>query len=339
MATGNVTYKGGLGNPVTIPGVNFPVPVGATITVDADVARDLLTDPASWVAADPETAAYVPPTPATILGVVLQDGVVAIRDAGGTITTRSVALAQEESITLTSNRTAGTVSQLLRMVMSTVNDRPWISWIDHLGRHRCTLGYHDFDVTDGATHQRYEIKTSMDPAGGSPAGLRTRFALGTDSDRTDAILNGVTDLEINPGSFIDNTAFGIVLKERNRANSATVTLASFRALIDASDNTFIDLDAAVSVTNKNATLRFFRNLNTGSSTASIAVKKGDGTNTDTLTFNAKTGSLAIAGMVGFNGTAAPAKPSVAGSRAGNAALASLLTALASTGLLTDSSSA
>jgi hypothetical protein len=43
--------------------------------------------------------------------------------------------------------------------------------------------------------------------------------------------------------------------------------------------------------------------------------------------------------VGFNNFPPPAKPTVAGSRGGNAALASLLTALASYGLVTDSSTA
>lgn len=45
------------------------------------------------------------------------------------------------------------------------------------------------------------------------------------------------------------------------------------------------------------------------------------------------------GTVGFNGTVPPAKPAVTGSRGANAALASLLTALAATGLITDSTSA
>jgi hypothetical protein len=41
--------------------------------------------------------------------------------------------------------------------------------------------------------------------------------------------------------------------------------------------------------------------------------------------------------MGFNGTAAVAKPTVTGSKGANAALASLLTALASYGLVLDSS--
>ena len=51
-----------------------------------------------------------------------------------------------------------------------------------------------------------------------------------------------------------------------------------------------------------------------------------------------TGPMNLAG-VGFNGTAAIAKPTVTGSRDANAALASLLTALASYGLLIDSTTA
>jgi hypothetical protein len=51
------------------------------------------------------------------------------------------------------------------------------------------------------------------------------------------------------------------------------------------------------------------------------------------------GPVTISSTCGFNGTAPIAKPTVTGSRGGNAALASLLTALANYGLITDSSSA
>ena len=49
--------------------------------------------------------------------------------------------------------------------------------------------------------------------------------------------------------------------------------------------------------------------------------------------------VTAAGRLGFYGTTAIAKPAVTGSRAGNAALADLLTELANLGLITDSSSA
>lgn len=48
------------------------------------------------------------------------------------------------------------------------------------------------------------------------------------------------------------------------------------------------------------------------------------------------GTTKFIGSVGFNGTTPVAKPTITGSRGGNVALATLLTALAATGLLTDS---
>jgi hypothetical protein len=65
----------------------------------------------------------------------------------------------------------------------------------------------------------------------------------------------------------------------------------------------------------------------------------------TLTINRNTGlilvqnALQVNGNVGFNGVAPPARPAITGSRGGNAALASLLTQLASTGLITDTTTA
>lgn len=50
-------------------------------------------------------------------------------------------------------------------------------------------------------------------------------------------------------------------------------------------------------------------------------------------------TLAITGNIGFYGHAVAAKPTITGSRAGNAALASLLTGLAGLGLITDSTTA
>jgi hypothetical protein len=65
----------------------------------------------------------------------------------------------------------------------------------------------------------------------------------------------------------------------------------------------------------------------------------------TPTINVGTGLAAVVNVgrtgqkIGFNGATAVTRPAATGSRAGNAALASLLTALASYGLITDSTSA
>ena len=66
---------------------------------------------------------------------------------------------------------------------------------------------------------------------------------------------------------------------------------------------------------------------------------GNSSVTDDGTTVAISTQLQIDGNSGFNGTAPIAKPTVSGSRGGNAALASLLTALANYGLITDSSTA
>jgi hypothetical protein len=66
---------------------------------------------------------------------------------------------------------------------------------------------------------------------------------------------------------------------------------------------------------------------------------GADTNIDLTLFGKGTGGVRIAGRAGFNNTAPIAKPTVTGAKGSNAALASLLTALASYGLVTDSTTA
>jgi len=66
---------------------------------------------------------------------------------------------------------------------------------------------------------------------------------------------------------------------------------------------------------------------------------GNGRNAAVISVVGSTKAVTFAGTVGFNGTTAIAKPTITGSRAGNAALASLLTALANYGLITDSTTA
>ena len=78
------------------------------------------------------------------------------------------------------------------------------------------------------------------------------------------------------------------------------------------------------------------NVNNVAATFSSA---GAQTNYALKTLNGDVQIIAGVGNLGFNGSTPIAKPTVTGSRGGNAALASLLTALANYGLITDSSSA
>jgi hypothetical protein len=78
---------------------------------------------------------------------------------------------------------------------------------------------------------------------------------------------------------------------------------------------------------------------TGANTATVGINSTGGLELSTGSTNPVTiGGSAVGATVGFFGSAGVTKPQVNGSRAGNAALASLITALASMNQLTDSSS-
>jgi len=92
---------------------------------------------------------------------------------------------------------------------------------------------------------------------------------------------------------------------------------------------------------------------TGSPDFNTRLIRDVGPNANATLFNTGAGAIVLApnngaansaltvgsAITGFFGVAAVAKPTVSGSRGGNAALASLITGLASLGLLTDSTSA
>lgn len=96
---------------------------------------------------------------------------------------------------------------------------------------------------------------------------------------------------------------------------------------------------------KNATVEGGGGTQTGSDFEIRAISDNGAATNATITITRANGnvvlpgSLRINGNIGFYNTAPVAKPTVTGSRGGNAALASLLTALAGQGLLTDSSTA
>lgn len=80
----------------------------------------------------------------------------------------------------------------------------------------------------------------------------------------------------------------------------------------------------------------------GATNNALQILPGNAPGNDIILFSTGTGNLnmginTIFQSVGFNGSTPLGKPTVTGSRGGNAALASLLTALKNTGLLTDNS--
>ncbi len=100
-----------------------------------------------------------------------------------------------------------------------------------------------------------------------------------------------------------------------------------RLMLKAIGNSFSD--GAVKILNYNGTTASYL-----TSAAGYFFLSNDGT-TSHISVDA-TGNTTFYGGVGFNNITAIAKPTITGSRAGNAALASLLTALANYGLITNS---
>jgi hypothetical protein len=289
-------------------------------------------------------------------------------------------------IVLTSNSPAGGISRLIEFHMTTTYDRPWLSWFDENGRHRAAAGYHTTDASEGGVHQAFEVKTVADAAGPDPTEMRTRFSVGTNAQRVNVGFNYCDSLEINQGENAPAQQFGLSMRTTPRGTDAVpnAVIGGFTVQLDASDNAFGYLDikppyksgSAIVPGTRTATLTIFRNTDTASaSSPQIAVKRGDGSNTNAWVFTAKSGlfelplaqspvtgirlggdqlatlyrsapgvlntdaALAVGGGVGFNGAAPVPKPTISGSRGGNEALAALLSALAAMGLITDNTTA
>lgn len=117
---------------------------------------------------------------------------------------------------------------------------------------------------------------------------------------------------------------------------------SFHTLINAG-GTFtgvgLDLSSAVAVSNAPAIMLAPNQrimLDGTNGTGGVSYLYSDGVTAHFVSTNlSMVGPTGFSDKVGFNGTAPVAKPTVTGSRGGNAALASLLTALAAYGLVTD----
>jgi hypothetical protein len=78
--------------------------------------------------------------------------------------------------------------------------------------------------------------------------------------------------------------------------------------------------------------------NRGTGNTNAAVYIGGATNVSLANDNTNT-TTALAGYIGFYGATPVAKPTVSGAKGSNAALGSLMTALSTLGLVTDSTSA
>jgi parallel beta-helix repeat protein len=150
---------------------------------------------------------------------------------------------------------------------------------------------------------------------------------------SEAIVNVPGGSAVAPGlSFINSPASGLYRATTNdvgvTANGAISTLlrsvpgAVNYPVIRSGSTANIDILAEGTATDINT------NISCKGSGGSVVLRSGNGAAV----------VIATQGGLGFQGSAAIAKPTVTGSRGANAALASLLTALAAYGLITDSTS-
>ena len=179
-------------------------------------------------------------------------------------------------------------------------------------------------------------------------------------DGTSAVDTAISRGAVGQVNFTANTAFGVSI---NAQSQATIILNrnGSGSQIAFQDNGTVPTVGRISNITANNSLAFQNS--TGATTYyefrstalilnSTVAAGGIVFNTDTNLYRSTADTLRtddsliigaalshIGSTAGFFNTAAVAKPTVTGSRGGNAALASLLTALAGLGLITDSSSA
>lgn len=165
-------------------------------------------------------------------------------------------------IELTSSASTGGLSGI-KFYMSTDYDRNWLGWYDNADRLRVMLGYHDKDYNSSESHYRYEIKTSDDPAGGSPANMATRFIIGTDAADVAASFN-VSSLNLDTYMNDGTTARTSVSFIANRQTVAAT--AGMHLLVQAGGATSgatdkaggdLKLSSGISTGNARAGIQFF----------------------------------------------------------------------------------
>ena len=132
---------------------------------------------------------------------------------------------------------SGSIDQLLKLSAGDEYGRPSVSYYDAAARHRAAAAFHERDGTSGSPgsyHDAYEIKTSADPAGGSPSDMRTRLSVGTDADLADVSVNYADNFYVRDGStttFAVNTGSGDVTLGDGTNEEVKIDIAGSRSAI------------------------------------------------------------------------------------------------------------
>ncbi len=189
-------------------------------------------------------------------------------------------------------------------------------------------------LSQGTTGETVDLQLWATAASGSAGAAEIRAKSGTTNAVVQALVNaaGTASVGLDAGSgTVGITSMTQVISKGLTVGSGALSAASGE--IATSGN--VGVGAAVS----SAVRLFAKGVDTGTSNYAFNLQDSAGTN---LMIVRNDGAVTISksgGTVGFYAGAGAAKQTVTGSRGGNAALASLLSALAAYGLVTDSSSA
>lgn len=200
----------------------------------------------------------------------------------------SARLAANQTLTLSSNTpTTGTISRLITLRAGSQYDRPWISSLDHNGRHVAAMGIHGVDIGDDTDQRRWEIKTVAAAGGSMPEVMLTRFAIDYDRDLADVIFSRIRTVGIhnNYGERIS-----MVHQMRNSADTASVRLGEWSSDLGANDSTVMAIDPQTLNDTRDVNFRMFRDTNT-SGQRRFVLMQGNGTATETFVVNAATGHI------------------------------------------------
>ncbi len=178
-------------------------------------------------------------------------------------------------------------------------------WIDAAGRVQAWLGWHDL-IPSGSSHHGLEVKSAADPNGPNSSVLVTRFRLKSDADQTQAAFYSCSMLYIENGIYSPNTQFGITFNTPMTGSVAAGTTGSDNYMlgkltynVDGSGLSTLDIGVGLDNTT-GGMVRVFRDTN--AATATWAFYAGDGTSTQTLFIDAKTGNLTMGGRLQFKTT-------------------------------------
>lgn len=179
-------------------------------------------------------------------------------------------------------------------------------WVDAAGRVQAWLGWHD-QIPSGSSHHGVEIKTAADPSGPNSAVLVTRFRIKSDADQTQAAFYSCDMLYIENGINSPGNQFGITFNTpvsgsvaAGTSSGGNYTLGKLTYSVDGSGSATMDIGVGLTNTT-GAMVRVFRDTN--ASSATWAFYAADGSSTQTLFIDAKTGNVTMGGRLQFKTTA------------------------------------